>query len=259
MNSVITSFSRGGLHEYGFHFIESFDKYWPAEVDLILYAEHQMARPPSICGRTIAVRRLDELVSFQKFMQRFGSDPLHAGRVPTAVWKEKDRRDGYSFKNDAIKFCRKVFAVQHAADQDHQQGVMAWIDADVRHLKRTPRNFIESTLAGNAIAYLGRDGTYTECGFLAFDLPQALPIIRDWATMYALGEVFSLQEWHDSFVFDHVRRLHPEIAGTNLTPGGRAHVWCDSPLAPFCDHLKGQRKKLGYSPEHVAKFGKMPR
>jgi hypothetical protein len=44
--------------------------------------------------------------------------------------------------------------------------------------------------------------------------------------------------------------------GKNLTPEGRGvnHVWHDSPLAEYMDHLKGpKRKQLGKSPERGEK------
>jgi len=246
MTSVVTSFSRNGLHEYGNVFIETFDAFWPAEVGLVLYVEHDMPVPASVCGRRIEVRQLDQVVSFQLFMKRYGSDPLYQGRVETPVWKSKDRVDGYSFRTDAAKFCRKVFAVQHAANQDHQQGVMAWIDADVRCLKPVPKMFLEALIGPTDCAFLGRERAHSECGFLIFRLPQALPVIKAWAWSYASGMFAKEREWHDSYLFD---LACTGVVARNLTPGGKGHVWCDSPLALYMDHMKGLRKKLGYSPE----------
>lgn len=251
MARVVTSFSRNGLHEYGFVFIESFDAFWPRDVDLIIYAEHDMPPPKSVCGRWIEVRRVDRLLSFQLFMARYGNQPLYQGKVPTGIWKSKDRADGYSFRTDAAKFCRKVFAVQHAANQDHHQGLLAWIDADVRCLRRPPDDFIQSLIGRTDCAFLGRERTHSECGFIVFRLPAALPVIQRWADLYFSGKFVDEREWHDSFLFDIAME---GIVARNLTPEGKGHVWCDSPLAPYLDHLKGTRKKLGYSPEMKAKL-----
>ncbi|MDE2470228.1 MAG: hypothetical protein KGL35_16130, partial [Bradyrhizobium sp.] len=96
---------------------------------------------------------------------------------------------------------------------------------------------------------LGREATHSECGFLAFRLPEALPLVLTWESLYATDDFLALAEWHDSFVFDYARGLHPNLPYRNLTPGGRRHVWCDSPLAAVMDHRKGARKLLPMSPE----------
>ena len=246
MASVVTSFSRLGLHEYGNIFVETFDALWPPDIDLIIYVEHDMPVPESVCGRDIEVRRLDLLLSFQLFMKRYGEKPLYQGKVPTEVWKAKDRRDGYSFRTDASKFCRKVFAIQHAANQDHHQGLLAWMDADVRCFKAPPADVLEHLIGRTDIAFLGRENTHSECGFVIFRLPAAISVIQRWANFYSTGAFEKEREWHDSYLFD---MSVMNIVARNLTPGGKGHVWCDSPLAEFCDHMKGERKKMGYSPE----------
>lgn len=68
--------------------------------------------------------------------------------------------------------------------------------------------------------------------------------------MYQYGGFINEREWHDSYLFDIVCT---GAVVRNLTPGGKRHVWVDSPLNPYLDHLKGERKKLGYSPERMAK------
>jgi hypothetical protein len=64
--------------------------------------------------------------------------------------------------------------------------------------------------------------------------------------------VFALPEWHSAFVFDWVRGI-AQLDEANLTPEGRGHVWLQSPLARYTDHMKGARKALGYSPERMRK------
>lgn len=247
--TVVTSFSRQGAHEYGYRFLDTFAKHWPKDVDLVVYREGQETHPRA------KMRDLMALPDCLEFITSHKDDPLANGRLrpdeaSPACWRNKDRREGYTFRTDAVKFCRKVFAVADAAER-LRSGILVWIDADVVHLDDVPVDFVEGLLAGKDAAYLGRVGCHSECGFLAFRLPDALPLIRRWARFYKTDEVFFLHEWHDSFVWDVARSLTPEVFCHDLTPGGAGHVFVSdiSPLKPYCDHLKGDRKALGYSPE----------
>jgi hypothetical protein len=240
--AVITSFSRAGHQEYGDRFIRTFQTNWPVAVELIVYRESPFS--PSLRAEQ---RDLFKIEACNRFIAANGSDAEARGLVPTAIWKAKERTDGYSYRFDALKFCRKVFAIADAARQ-MQTGLLAWIDADAYTHEPVPEDFIEEMLDGQDAAYLGRDRTHTECGFLAFRLPEALPLIEAWEAFYATDSVFDQREWHDSYLFDRARESVPGN-WRNMTPGGSRHVWFSSPLAPFMDHLKGDRKKLGISPE----------
>lgn len=247
--TVVSSAGKSGFHEYGYRFMDTFAKHWPKDVDLVMYREGQETHPRA------RMRDLFDSLDCVQFLDGHKNNPIANGRLvegdaaPTC-WKNKDVTKGYSFRTDAVKFCRKVFAIADAAER-LRSGLLVWIDADVVHLNDVPADFIERLLAGKDVAYLGRDNCHSECGFLAFRLPQALPLIRRWARFYTTDEVFLLSEWHDSFVFDECRRLTPEVSCRDMTPGGRRHVWASekSPLRAYMDHCKGERKALGYSPE----------
>lgn len=251
MATVVTSFGRIGWHEYAFNFFETFDRHWPANVRLIAYREgaevHRRAR----------MRDLLALHDCHEFLTAHVDEPMANGRVRTACWRNKEGAAGYSFRTDAVKFCRKVFAVADAAERMAAigGGVLAWIDADVITIADVPDGFIEGLLGDAHVAYLGRARTHSECGFLAFKIPEALPLIRRWVDLYRSDRVFHLHETHDSFVFDYVRERSPEVVCKSLTPDGMAdehHVWTVSPLNSYTDHLKGARKARGYSPERLA-------
>lgn len=241
--TVITSFSNGGFYEYAYRFFETFDVFWPPEIDLIAYYE-----APKPFETRAQMRDLYGIDAMQEFLGRHSNSDAARGRVEITRWKAKERAEGYSFRNDALKFCRKVFAVSDAARQ-MESGILAWVDADVVTTANIPPDFIEGLLGNADVAYLGRDGVHSECGFLAFRLPEALPLILEWERLYSTDEVFLMREQHDSFVFDYARVLVPKLRYRNLTPGGTGHVWVNSPLAPYTDHCKGERKRLGRSPE----------
>ena len=75
--------------------------------------------------------------------------------------------------------------------------------------------------------------------------------LRLFADMWRSDRVFELTEWHSAFVFDFCRR-RVVMNEKNLTPNGRGHVFAQCSLKKWLDHLKGQRKVLGFSPERNA-------
>lgn len=251
MLTICTAMSAKGLEDYGLRFLDSFAEYWPRNVRLEVFSEDaaKIEKLVLSTSRRIDLYDLTQDVYFQLFMRRHASDPAAKGQTPRSSWRRKDHEQGYSFRTDAVKFAHKVFAISSASTHVMPSGVLAWLDADVVTTKSVPSGLVEHLLGDAACAYLGRDGVHSECGFVAFSIPEARPLISEWMNLYYSGDVFSLKEWHDSFVFDYARSLRPDIACKNLTPGGSGHVWCDSPLAPYTDHLKGDRKAMGQSPE----------
>lgn len=246
MTAVVTSFGPAGWDSYAKRFLDSFDQHWPVHIELLAYREAAEEHPRA------QMRNLLDLPECAAFLKRHAGMEAPAGRAPMPCWKSADIERGYGYRTDAVKFCRKVFALADAAryaiDVGHE--ILAWIDADVVTRQNVPRRLIETTLGPIAeVAFLGRPRTHSECGFMAFRLPNALPLIEALERMYAQDYVFDLPEWHDSFVFDYVRAQMPDLIQRDLTPGGSGHVWIRSPLWPWLDHLKGDRKQLGYSPE----------
>lgn len=133
MLTVVTSFGPEGYELYGKKFIETFCQFWPKEVKLICAWEG--AAPDS---------RLDgfdllETEPARSFLERHKDNPVIHGakEAPPAIWGKKGRRLGYSFRHDAYKFARKVFAVAAAAKYA-DGGRLFWIDADVVTLKSVP-------------------------------------------------------------------------------------------------------------------------
>lgn len=247
--TVVTSFGPAGYEQYGRRFIETFDRYAPGEFDLVVYAEAEFPHNPEY-GR-MEVRSLLGIDLAADFIDQFKDDRLASGRQPTPAWKAKDLQAGYSFKTDAVKFCRKVFAIADAARKKTAPALLVWLDADVVTLGRLPSSLFADLLGDADVAFLGREGVHTECGFLAFRLPAALDLILRWQQFYADGTFLRARESHDSYLFDLARGEVPNLRYNNLTPGGRGHVWVNSPLGAVFDHCKGERKVLGYSPERL--------
>jgi hypothetical protein len=117
-----------------------------------------------------------------------------------------------------------------------------------------PRNFLNNFIPEDTdIGYLGREGKYSECGFYSMNLksPAVQEFLRKFQQMWDDAEtgIFTLPEWHDSFVFDVVRQSMP-LKETNWSKGiikGEGHPLINSELGAYIDHLKGNRKQTGKS------------
>lgn len=252
MTTIVTGFSPSGYSAYGAQFLLTFDRYWPREVGLRYFVE-ELTPAPCVRG---GERRLSTCNGAMEFIARHKDSPRANGREPIpGAWAPKHIANGYHFKFDAVKFSRQCFIPERAADDLEDGEVMAWSDADVVAFKEIPSGFVEGLLGDHDVCYLGRNGTHTELGFWAVRLnPRTRDFLAAVAAMYRTDGVFALREWHSAYVWDTVRKCH-EAAGLkslNMTPNGRGHVWFQSPLGRYTDHLKGTaRKAAGRSLERV--------
>lgn len=172
-------------------------------------------------------------------------EAVPAERMPSR-WREKEWREGYTFRFDAVKFCRQLFIPEHAATDMADGEILVWLDGDVETVKAVPEGFVEALVGTADGAFLGRMGTHSEIGFWAVRLNRLTRrMLSDIANMYRDGTVFSLPETHSAFVWDFVRQTLPAINMKNLTPRGKGHVWPTTELAAYTRHDKGNRKYRG--------------
>ena len=80
--------------------------------------------------------------------------------------------------------------------------------------------------------------------------------IRNYARymkkMYDFNEIYSLNEYHDSYVWDYVRKVFEselKVKNNNIGDDKGGHVQARSILGTVYDHTKGKRKLVGKSPE----------
>jgi hypothetical protein len=74
----------------------------------------------------------------------------------------------------------------------------------------------------------------------------------DWKKLYNNDELFQLEEYHDSYLFWQLLQRHDLVKESfNISEGHPhrpgIHVFINSPLGKYMDHLKGSRKKQGKS------------
>lgn len=247
MLTVVTGWSPRGYDEYGRRFAESFHKHWPKDVELVVYGEQAVPLPRG------EFRTLDSIPGAMDFIEKYRGDKAANGKEVMPWWKEKCKSIGYNWKFDAWKFCRQGFIPWAAAQSLKDGDLLCWLDGDVVTFKDVPKGAIEGLLPdGYDVAYLGRHPKHSEIGFQLYRVgaggSAAMKMFSDY---YNKETVFRLKEWHSAFVFD-TAVFESGARGYNLTPKGDGHVWFQSPLGKWTDHLKGARKTVGRSMERRA-------
>lgn len=244
---VVSGFSPAGYLQYGRNFLDTFNRFWPGDVELDVYTEETVEMPRGECWS------LWDCHGVKEFIEKYSKEPKYCGREPTPVWKQREVEVGYSFRTDAVKFCRQMIIPENSAEMMLDGEVLTWLDADVVTFAPVPDGFVEDLLGVHDLVYLGRPGKHSEIGFWAVRLnDRTRYFLYQLAETYRSGTVFHLGQWHSAYVFDMVRATAEKTAGLkakNLTSTGNGHVWFQSPLCKYTDHLKGDRKDRGRSSE----------
>jgi hypothetical protein len=248
--TVVTTFNADGLKQYGQRMIDSFEKFWPDQVDLVVCKENC---EPRITKSNVKVYDLLQLSSpLNAFIQRHRNNPLAHGLAgPPEVFDIRK-----NFRWNAVRFSYKIYAISLVANYT-SNGWLIWLDADTVTHSPIQMTDLENLCPQDAmIGYLGRGEKYhSECGWVAYNLdhPATRNFIQDLRSMYDTDRIFELPEWHDSYVWDVVRhRYKDQHKFYNLTltmpkPGRAGHPFINSGLGQFMDHLKGSRKQEGRS------------
>ena len=251
--AVVTTFHNAGYQKYGRRMIETFMENWPKEVILHLYPENVN---PSVKDHSrITLTDLETGVpELKAFKDRWKSVP-HANGDVSGVPRLSSRKDSHKpFKWDAVRFAHKVYSIFHCA-KETDADVLLWMDADMVCHSPITVNDIEGMIPeAMDVCYLGRDGKFSECGLYSMNLRSAevQNFLREFQRFYDDAEqgIFTLDEWHDSFVFDAVRKKFPQMKQLNWSQGlikGEGHPLINSRWGAYLDHLKGDRKDSGKS------------
>jgi len=239
--AAVTTFHAAGYEQYGKRFLQSFEVHWPKDITLHIYGEG--VSPTEISPRFVYHDLLAEVPELQDFKARHKDNETHNG-----IYEDGE----YGYRMDAVRFAHKVFALAHCALSIRDQAdTLFWIDADTITQKDIPASLFRDVLPdGCYTSYLGRPHTYPECGFVGYDLthPAHEEFMTFWRQLYLDDSLFELPEWHDSFVYDLIRKTFEEkgkfksfdIAGT-APPSD--HPFINSVLGEYMDHLKGEERK----------------
>ena len=164
--------------------------------------------------------------------------------------KRHKPKDEKNYRMDYRRFSFKVFALHQAMTFALEQGkeYLIWMDADIELIKPLD-NFNQWLPENKVVSYLGRkDWDHSECGFMIFNLKNGGKEFLDkMVLMYINDEVLTLEQWHDSFVFDTIRQdfnyVNKKNVFLNISENidGR-DVFEKTSLAKFMIHHKGPKK-----------------
>jgi hypothetical protein len=248
--TVCTTFNASGYEKYGRRMIQTFLQNWPAEVTLVVYAEACAVAEsaPNLVVRDIAVAHA--LTTFKSIWQGV---PRANGDVSQDPVRSRRKDSGKGFKWDAVRFAHKVYSIFHCARSISTDWLL-WMDADtVCHSAITVADLDHLCPPDRDLCFLGRNGKYTECGLYAMNLRSSgtLKFLKEFQRVYDDAEngIFTMKEWHDSYVFDVVRKsmtLAQHDWSSHLI-SGEGHPLINSDWGAYLDHLKGDRKDQGRS------------
>ncbi|MEY4331378.1 MAG: hypothetical protein RLZZ196_116 [Bacteroidota bacterium] len=249
--AVVTTFHEKGLHQYAQKMIDTFCVMWPEEVTLHIYPE--LCNPAIRNHNHVTLKRLEELDDLMKFKERWRNVPKANGDVSGDPVRSLRKDAGKGFKWDAVRFAHKVYAIFHCA-KETDADVLFWMDADmICHSPITMDEINQLVPEDRDLCFLGREGKFSECGLYAMNLhsPHLRQFLENFQRFYDDAEngIFTLEEWHDSFVFDAVRQTVPllELDWSKGLIKGEGHPLINSRWGAYLDHLKGARKKTGRS------------
>jgi hypothetical protein len=253
--SVVTTFNEQGYNKYAQRMIRTFLENWPKEVMLYAYAED--CRVLETADNLTVLDLNDSSPELVRFKQTWKDVPKANGKEEfPPIIENKKKQNGLGFKWDAIRFSHKVYAIFHCA-KNCESDMLIWMDAD--SVCHSPISLMQLQLfcpSGVDIAFLGRQSLYTECGLYYLNLKSERTklFLNEFQKMYDDAEngIFTLDEWHDSKVFDHVRNTIPSLIELNWSRDldkNEFHPLVSCFWGQFIDHLKGDRKSVGQSHE----------
>ncbi|MGH8601314.1 MAG: class I SAM-dependent methyltransferase [Gammaproteobacteria bacterium] len=246
MNRIfVTSFSTTGYAQYGRRFLKDFIKHFPKKEHLIVFYEFDK---PNIQDQRITYFDLTTDTDLVAFLERHRDKPSAHGIIAPSTVAD------YRFQ--ATKFVRKVMAFTSPLVPVSDWTI--WIDADVICNGPMPEDFFDRHIVDKHVLayYIGRPTAWnhSECGFVAYSTCNATTreFLRKFRHMYKSDTVFELPQWHDSYVFDDLRKVHEQSGHkfVNIAAGHDIfHPWPETFLGECLTHLKGPAAKAELLPE----------
>lgn len=249
--TVVTTFNQKGLTTYAQRMIDSFNENWPKEVTLQLYPENCKPNIDHVDNATLY--NLTNVPELMAFKDKWKDVPMATGWCEDSTQKHADKTQKVGFKWDAVRFAHKVYSIFHCASRS-KADMLIWMDADtICHSPITMEEIERLCPMDKDICFLGRKGKYSECGLYAMNLKsdKVRKFLAKFQRYYDDAEngIFTLSEWHDSFVFDAVRKLFDlnELDWSSHLIAGEGHPLINSDWGAYLDHLKGDRKQAARS------------
>ena len=261
--TVVTTFHQPGLEQYGQRFLDSFAKRVDKKIELLVYAESCQPNNPDP-NQIKIFDSFEALPKLNEFKSIWGGIPKANGIPPDDIKARRPKDWHKEFKWHAIRFANKVYAVFDACERSKHWCV--WMDADTFVHNDWSYEDFKAQLPDNVwLTYVGRgkgSQTWPECGFYGMNLqnPVCKLFLEEFERMYqdADNGIFTLEEWHASFVFGHILNKYKardsnvldysaEMYLKEAKTGGGGHPLINGVLGKWLDHMKGVRKNEGRS------------
>ncbi len=254
---IITSFNEMLFHKYGKRMIEEFSAMSDGTVTLAVIYEGKEI--PNLPLKNVIFTYFNHS-GHHDFIRKFGH--LNDARgLRIRLLANNEIHLSQDFKFDAVRFSFKIFALLQALELFKLPGYFAWLDADIRCLKKFGSKDLLKFFPDEdqLMSYLGRsnfpsDSPYSECGFLGFNSkhPKTFEFLSRMAEIYQSGEIFTHEQWHDSWIWDQTRiefeSRSVKFKNISGVASSTEHPFVNSDLGIFFDHLKGpKRKEMGES------------
>lgn len=250
--NAVTTFNLN-KQPFGLEMMESFFINWPDNIKLTAFIEGSKGVDSTNVSNKIIVKEFNDFIpKHKKFCKKF-------------EYKKTLTDD---FRYAVFRFAHKVYAIEKALEFNDSK-YLIWLDSDIKTYKKLPIVFLNDLVNENTyMSYLGRENinikhlNYSECGFLIFNTKHSLhsEFWKKMMVMYDDGKIFDEKEWHDSYIFDVVRKyfeVNDNLQNVNISDKGLVdlqnedHVFVSSVLGEYMDHKKGNRKNDKWSRELI--------
>lgn len=257
MKTLVSSMNLKLYQSYGKNFVDSWEAMADNDVRLVIFFEGNNNDIPKISSEQICIIPIESeiqakfLSKFSNFTQANGIQLVKLEKFPGLA------KYSYNFRYDAIRFSFKIFSLYKYIQSSLFTSNFGWIDSDIVCLRKFSSEDLDEFFpeAHQIASYLGRDSfpkpnSYSECGFIGYNYnnPDCAKFIHTMLEMYMSGDIFMQKEWHDSFIFDVVRKDFETEGKTfkNISSKfmGEEHPFMKTNLGTYFDHLKGPERKL---------------
>jgi len=200
---IVTSFNQKLYEKYAFQFINSYNNQ-NIPFDLYIYSEDDSNDFKNLKSNMYLIQLLNVEKNLKKFYENNENYNLE-------IYKNTPEKR--KWKYDAIRFSYKVFSLTHNFFYFKKYNYMIWIDADTVFQKTFDHKLIKNLInKDNMMSYLGRSNLegHSECGFLIFNRlnDKINNYLMDMKNMYLTKSVFNEKEWHDSYIWDLIRKKY---------------------------------------------------
>jgi hypothetical protein len=222
---IVSTFSDQGYTDYAELFVDSLKNNLDKAIEVFLYVDNLSIKPGSNIHILNLEKSVPDLINFKT--------------------RNKDKTFG-NFLQDAVRFSHKSYAIWHAAKNSNVDKLF-WLDADTVLTNSITEQYLNNFLPDNYFtSYLGRSESYTETGFIGFNLKHAYAdeFFDIFKNYYDSDKIYTLKKYTDCHVFDATRKELEnlkKITGYNITPGNIKNPFNDT-FKGYMIHFKGNRK-----------------